>query len=456
MNQTNPTRTRPYRDADVTPSAPGSVDAWLDMLVSMLALPKHERERVRDELEDHLRSRIDDLIITGLTEPEALQKAASELGETADLARQISHAHGPNRKRTYAMHAALIALAGSITAVGISLSGGGSNPNTVNGIPVISDVPVVGMAVAGEQPHDHDARVSLRDTTLEAVIKAATALADRPVLVHWDVLADAGIERDHPIDFDVDPLPHHLVHDLLTEYFEREIPGDTLAAYTSEDLYEISTRSHFDQRSKERVMYSLDGVIPKNPVAFAGGNVPIGADDDAIQMVVDIIQHHIDVNGWVALGGATSSVTAIDRTLIITAPERVHLEIEPLLKELRQRREARSESIRHDREELAHRIRAEYQELRQQRTRLTIDENQRNVRDYNAVQSDESSTEEDKYEANQLFSIRAQQISFEIEEIDARLQFMRDKLIQADYAWITDALPNSGIGRAGGGGQAPF
>ena len=115
----------------VHPSAPDPVDAWLDVLVAMLSIPKPDRQRVRDELEDHLRSRIDDLLIHGLTEPQALQKAVAELGETADLARQLSHAHKPPRTRRFAMHALIIALAGTVVALGVTTTRT-SNPIAVS------------------------------------------------------------------------------------------------------------------------------------------------------------------------------------------------------------------------------------------------------------------------------------------------------------------------------------
>lgn len=93
----------------------------------MLSLPEGERLQVRDELEDHLRSRVDDLLITGTEEQEAVRIAVAELGETAELAKVITHAHTRANPRRRMMNTALI-----ITAIaGLSFGGLSLNSGTV-------------------------------------------------------------------------------------------------------------------------------------------------------------------------------------------------------------------------------------------------------------------------------------------------------------------------------------
>lgn len=104
------------------PTSRDAIESWLDVLVSMLNLPPSQRTQVRDELEDHLRSRVDDLLIMGKTEPAAIQTAIHELGETAELAKLISNA---SRTRTtfrrFAMNATFFVLAGSILTASVSM-----------------------------------------------------------------------------------------------------------------------------------------------------------------------------------------------------------------------------------------------------------------------------------------------------------------------------------------------
>lgn len=128
---THPSKDNPNPEPSVSRDGPAphdgpaprdGVDSWLDVLTSMLALPPSQRAQVRDELEDHLRSRVDDLLIAGKPEPEAIRTAIAELGETAQLARHISSANRtPKSFRRFAMNATFFVLAGSILTAGVSM-----------------------------------------------------------------------------------------------------------------------------------------------------------------------------------------------------------------------------------------------------------------------------------------------------------------------------------------------
>ena len=71
---TNPTKTKRTTHG-VTPSTQDPIQRWLDIFMPMTGLPKARQSDIRAELEDHLRARVDDLMITGLSEPEAVQQA---------------------------------------------------------------------------------------------------------------------------------------------------------------------------------------------------------------------------------------------------------------------------------------------------------------------------------------------------------------------------------------------
>lgn len=321
--------TRVSKPADpVQPSAPDPVDAWLDVLVAMLAIPKPDRQRVRDELEDHLRSRIDDLLIHGLTEPQALQKAVAELGETADLARQLSQAHKPPRTRRYAMHALIIALAGTVVALGVNIM----RPN-------------VGLLVAAIVQPDADAistlseAVPVREKTIGEVLESFRSNAERPVMIHWTLLEDIGLARDAPVQIDADSLPIAVVLQLLAERTRTQV-RDSIAILETPDLIEIGLRSQFDQRTMDRRNYdlsSLNGyavVLPNsariatlNPgreVRFTDG--PVG--------IASLIETHVSPGDWVNAGGDLARYSIIGNTLVITAPERIHKQIASVLKDL--------------------------------------------------------------------------------------------------------------------------
>ena len=104
------------------PTSRDGIETWLDVLTSMLSLPSSQRTQVRDELEDHLRSRVDDLLVLGKSEAEAIRTAISELGETAQLARHISSAsRTPKSFRRFAMNATFFVLAGSVLTASVSM-----------------------------------------------------------------------------------------------------------------------------------------------------------------------------------------------------------------------------------------------------------------------------------------------------------------------------------------------
>ncbi|MEA5614544.1 permease prefix domain 1-containing protein [Nodularia spumigena] len=327
--------TRLNKPADpVKPSAPDPVDAWLDVLVAMLSIPKPDRQRVRDELEDHLRSRIDDLLIHGLTEPEALQKAVAELGETADLARQLSHAHKPPRTRRYAMHALIIALAGTVVALGVNTM----RPGTTLPSATLSEVApqTAGSAIA-EEP------IAVRDQTVGQVLEAFRAQVESPVMIHWPMLAHVGLEAETPLEFDADPIPAQLIIRLLAERTEQAF-GDSMQLLVTPELIEIGVRSQFDLRTMERKIYDT------SPLALPEGfQVMTSANDTARQgyrqwqgadAIAAVLWTHVSPGDWSQNGGDLATHSAVGETLIITAPKRMHDQIDALLSELRRERDA--------------------------------------------------------------------------------------------------------------------
>ncbi|MHA7813779.1 MAG: permease prefix domain 1-containing protein [Phycisphaerales bacterium] len=153
------------------PSNRDAIESWLDVLVSMLNLPSSQRTQVRDELEDHLRSRVDDLLIMGKSEPDAIQAAIQELGETAELAKLISSA---SRTRTpfrrFAMNATFFVLAGSIMTASISMM---MPTNTSTTIPGVAEAVVVDTAEIKEplrHSFDHE-----REPVVDVLVSIATA-----------------------------------------------------------------------------------------------------------------------------------------------------------------------------------------------------------------------------------------------------------------------------------------
>jgi hypothetical protein len=100
-----------------SPSTRDAVSDWLDVFTSLLALPPAQAQAIRDELEDHLRSRVEDLLIAGQTEGDAVRIAVEEIGQTAQLAARFTAAHNHTNARRWNMSGTLAIVAGSVLAL---------------------------------------------------------------------------------------------------------------------------------------------------------------------------------------------------------------------------------------------------------------------------------------------------------------------------------------------------
>jgi hypothetical protein len=336
----------------VRPSAPDPVDAWLDVLVTMLAIPKADRRTVRDELEDHLRSRIDDLLIHGLTEPQALQKAVAELGETADLARQLSRAHKPPRTRRYAMHALLIALTGTVVALGV---------NQVK--PAASAiVPLATPAVQAESPKAPGTD-SLDRTTIEidpgariTVAQLLQRFADRLGLaMELDAsdLQRMGLDSETEVVFPGDrPGPLALSQALnsimsgsgLAHQNVTWAPELRLTATIADGRLLVMSRRSLDLRTTDRKVYDVADLVLNEPV------VPVlGVSSNhtqAVELVRQAVMQHVRPNDWLDNGGDIAAISALGTNLVITAPRSMHEQIGGLLSELYSNRRSQIDSVR--------------------------------------------------------------------------------------------------------------
>lgn len=345
------------------PISRDGIESWLDVLTSMLSLPPSQRTQVRDELEDHLRSRVDDLLITGQTEAQAIRTAIAELGETAQLARHISSANRtPKSFRRFAMNATFFVLAGSILTASVSMM---MPTATLHQTQRTAETESVSASQHQQsEPELLDSvTFEVRGATIADLIQHIDRNTERPLIVHWELLYDLGYEGDAPLNIDADPITAALVLTILAERIE-PVLRDSIAVLEKDDHVEISTRTHFDRRTTERRIYDL--------TEFASGSNSgggVGAQSDraaaetrnAMQRVTELLQSHISPDAWVNLGGDTASATVLNTTLVVSAPERMHIEIESLLEELKIQQQAQVHDKRMQSEQALQRIRKEYE-----------------------------------------------------------------------------------------------
>lgn len=150
----NQTRAKP--STQPTPSTRDPIDAWLDVFIRLLGVGRGEAQTIRDELEDHLRSRVDDLTIIGVGEPDAIRRAISELGETAELAVRFRRSRR-DQQRSWIMLGMTCSAAVAAIAISLVSLNSAQSPGQAS-LPAQSPVLVASEASASQPantaPHD--------------------------------------------------------------------------------------------------------------------------------------------------------------------------------------------------------------------------------------------------------------------------------------------------------------
>ena len=86
---------------------PSSIESWLSLFARLLRLPDANKKAIVDELDQHLRERVRDLMLGGKSETDALRLAIDELGGAAELAEprlrrqrvgQVGHVRNPGHR----------------------------------------------------------------------------------------------------------------------------------------------------------------------------------------------------------------------------------------------------------------------------------------------------------------------------------------------------------------------
>ncbi|HYD01427.1 MAG TPA: permease prefix domain 1-containing protein, partial [Phycisphaerales bacterium] len=94
-----------------------AIDHWLGMFTRFLRLPVEQTRGIRDELDSHIRERVRDLMLAGLSEDEGVRRAIDELGEAAELAAHFHAAHRPNRRFTMGIAAIGVAAGAAVISI---------------------------------------------------------------------------------------------------------------------------------------------------------------------------------------------------------------------------------------------------------------------------------------------------------------------------------------------------
>lgn len=429
----------------VEPSSRDSISSWLDVLTSMLVMPDAQRAQVRDELEDHLRSRVDDLLILGKSEPESIRIAVAELGETAELARLISSANKPRHPyRRYTMNALLIAATGSLLALGIHIT----LPSTI--LPTLQ-TQGTGEIVADSKlsgiPFDK-IKVDVRNATLGEMVEQLQTKTDIPLIVHWPMFDSFGFDRDTKIDIDSDPIPATLVLTILAERTEQYVK-DSMVLHRADDQYELGSRSQFDHRTIGKRIYDLSAFVEPTPIEQSStgrqsNRATESNNNVAKQRILDMLTFHVSSDDWRNAGGELAYASVIGNNLVISAPSRMHDEIKVLLEDLIDREVAYSKEAQYKNQRAFDRVEEEFKSVRGRL--IELGERLRKIEDERdmimASPFDQSDQQAIQVRTVHLMEISAHlaPLNFELKELEERYSFLKSRMIESQYANLFEGL----------------
>ncbi len=322
--------------APVKPSLRDPITQWLDVFTSLLSLPAGEAERIRDELEDHLRTRVDDLLILGMTEPEAVQKAVTELGETAQLAQNFKSVRIHSRRRI-AMYTALFAAAGLALTVSVA----GLLPDKALA-PLHAPTAAVEAQPEGVT-HTGNLDQDLEAGTLGEMLQKLADAGDARLFVHWSSLEPLGLDADTEVRaIPAKGLNHEKVRQLINSALGLE-GLDELDARVEGDLVEIGTVRYFDRIELVLREYDLTDLTDPYTNALQSR--------DVLNPVYETVEPEIWQNN-------IGSISLNHMILTVRAPERVQEEVGAYLERLRDRRAAAVSQLQRDQQKREHEQRA--------------------------------------------------------------------------------------------------
>ncbi len=306
------------RQPDIDPGT--SIESWLVVFGRLLQLPDATKQAIRDELDQHLRERIRDLVLAGTNETEALRLAIDELGSAADLAQRFKTANRPNRRRLI-MHATIIGIgAASLVTAGMFVSSTGrpaavyyDPPAGIDERADLADVPI---------------SVTFDETRLDEVFDYFAKVVKSDLVAYWSVLEECGVSRDKLVTIRLErkrPLSQ-VIGLVLASAAETGWP--VIDWRYGDGLMEFSTRQYFDCRELRLAAFDVTGVLD------GLAERSLTTDAAAAEILCELIFEYVEPTAWQANGGRIAQLTVVGTTMLIRAPQRIHAEVEWILSQL--------------------------------------------------------------------------------------------------------------------------
>lgn len=329
-----------------------TISGWLAMLSRML--PRGQADSIRAELETHLTDRVRDLMVGGMDENQATQRAIAELGEAADMASKYRALQTEPRRRLI-MYGSIFAVCGAALALSIAaITGNRTQPVAINA-PVKNTAqpqtsfPVEFQYQLTEQEYaDHlkdvqltlsfvtqPASIELAGLRFDADFNAATAkdvfefvgkIVKNPVHAYWAQLAEAGIKPETPVTLKAQQAGIDAVMRAVNEAVA--MPRPQVDWRLTDGILEFSTRDFFDRREEKLSIYDLSKIIASRQETYHEER------EKVVEEIASLIREFVYSDGWHENGGDLAKMTIVGDRMFVEAPQRYHTQIKWMLDQL--------------------------------------------------------------------------------------------------------------------------
>lgn len=202
--------------------------------------------------------------------------------------------------------------------------------------------------------------VDLKENAFEDVVAFMGQTAQIDIDVDWESLADIGVDPDTPVSLRLrDATVETMLDRVVAKVSDPDLPAgwaiqdgivtiasdEVLRKNTVLEIYDIRDLLFVVPRFDNAPEFDLSSALQSSGGGGGGGgsspfqNANDDGEDinleDRVQEIVDLIQSNIDPDGWVDLGGDTSSITQLNGNFVITTTPRNHRAIIGLLGKLR-------------------------------------------------------------------------------------------------------------------------
>jgi hypothetical protein len=323
----------------ISPPPPGrdAVGAWLDTLGALLRMPAAKRAAIRDELENHLRERVRDLMLSGTPEPEAARAAIAELGDAVRLAERL-RAAGRAPARRLAMHVALFGMAGAALVTSfVAMQGGpqvaAEGPKAAIHRQEAPQLLAQVMATAAAQPAAGP-KVSIRPhITVDELMKQVIEGAGMPVIVRWKTLEDMNMGPGVNLEVDGElkgiPLAEAFANINRASGledngldFRLENGRLTVASIEAFDRAELTVVTYdLSPQDEDRARMSLNESLPQTT-------------EKVLEDAIGVVQSMVHPTCWQSNGGDRAYISNYGPKLFVRAPKRFHPEIAWVIEQL--------------------------------------------------------------------------------------------------------------------------